>query len=91
MSSTTRKHSLFVFEPMGNKSVQHIPGIGYAIGRRLADRGLPYAYQLYGQYLLLQRSKTKFIIWLIGLGVGANRMHAENAYACLNEYNSLYL
>lgn len=39
MSSTSQKHRNFVQEPMGEKSVSTLAGIGYVLGGRLVERG----------------------------------------------------
>jgi len=39
MSSTSQKHKEFIAEPMGDKSVKDIAGIGEVLGKRLSDLG----------------------------------------------------
>ena len=39
MSSTSQKHKDFVAEPMGEKKVMALAGIGDALGRRLEEKG----------------------------------------------------
>ncbi|KAK8777253.1 hypothetical protein V5799_029398 [Amblyomma americanum] len=39
MSSTSKKHRNFTSEPMGNKSVTDLAGIGDSLGGRLRDQG----------------------------------------------------
>lgn len=39
MSSTSQKHKDFVAEPMGEKSVMALAGIGEVLGKRLEDKG----------------------------------------------------
>lgn len=39
MSSTSQKHKDFVAEPMGEKSVMALAGIGEVLGKRLETRG----------------------------------------------------
>ncbi|XP_070180452.1 uncharacterized protein [Littorina saxatilis] len=36
---TTQKHRTFVNEPMGDKDVTHLPGIGQVTGRKMNDEG----------------------------------------------------
>ena len=39
MSTTSQKHKDFVAEPMGEKGVMQLAGIGEALGKRLEDKG----------------------------------------------------
>lgn len=39
MSSTSQKHKDFVAEPMGEKPVTSLAGIGEALGNRLVEKG----------------------------------------------------
>lgn len=39
MSSTSQKHKDFVAEPMGEKPVMALAGIGEVLGKRLEDKG----------------------------------------------------
>lgn len=64
MSSTTKKHRDFVSEPIGEKDVSSIPGIGAVLAKRLGEKGFPKAYNLLGQVLLLNKDKAVFMEWL---------------------------
>lgn len=44
-SSTTKKHRTFVSEPMGDKSVSHLAGVGPATAKELEKMGYDKAYK----------------------------------------------
>ena len=46
MSSTTQKHRNFVAEPMGDKSVTDLAGVGPIIGERLEKKGFDKVFIL---------------------------------------------
>lgn len=64
MSSTSQKHRDFVSEPMGDKPVTALAGIGDALGGRLASKGFDMAYVVLGQFLVLKRNEELFCVCL---------------------------
>ena len=58
------KHRAFVREPMRDKDIRQITGIGEKYGSILESKGFCKAYHLLGQYLLLSRDRTVFEAWL---------------------------
>ncbi|XP_030293575.1 barrier-to-autointegration factor-like [Sparus aurata] len=64
MSSTSKKHDNFVSQPMGEKSVRALPGIGEVLGGRLMTNGFGEASDVLGQYLKLDKDPERFHGWL---------------------------
>jgi nucleotidyltransferase/DNA polymerase involved in DNA repair len=62
--TTTKKHRKFVNEPLGEKPVEDIPGIGEAHGKKLREQGFDKAYKVLGQFLLQGKNKEAFVDWL---------------------------
>ncbi|XP_068182733.1 barrier-to-autointegration factor B-like isoform X2 [Antennarius striatus] len=90
MSSTSQKHQNFVGEPMGDKPVRTLAGIGEALGRRLEQKGFDKAYVVLGQFLLLKKDKEIFAEWLQDAS-GANTHQAEQCTKCLKEWCEAFL
>ena len=62
MSSTSQKHRDFVSEPMGEKPVTALAGIGDALGGRLSSQGFDRAYVVLGQFLVLKKNGELFAV-----------------------------
>lgn len=90
MSSTTQKHRDFINEPMGNKSVKAIPGIGEEFAAELKACNMDKAYQLYGQFLILDRNEERFNDWLTSQFRLMNVKHQKACYQALKEYDDRY-
>lgn len=90
MSSTTQKHRNFVAEPMGDKPVDALPGVGEAIGTRFADAGFNKAYVVLGQFLLLKKDQELFGQWFRDVA-GGNRKHAGDCARALAEWCDEFL
>ena len=90
MSTTSQKHRNFVAEPMGEKEVTDLAGIGGTLSKRLAGRGFDKAYVLLGQFLLLKKNKDLFIEWMKDL-VGTNTRQATDCYQCLSDWCEEFL
>ncbi|XP_022244445.1 barrier-to-autointegration factor-like [Limulus polyphemus] len=105
MSSTSQKHTNFVSEPMGDKAVTDLAGIGEVLGKRLGNKamikqevlgkrlgnkGYDKAYVVLGQFLVLKKSKELFIDWLKD-AAGANSKQASDCYQCLHDWCEEFL
>ncbi|XP_054153684.1 barrier-to-autointegration factor B-like [Oppia nitens] len=90
MSSTSQKHHNFVSEPMGEKPVTDLAGIGDVLGKRLEAKGFDKAYVVLGQFLVLKKNQELFIEWLKDLS-GANAKQAKDCQQCLAEWCDQFL
>ncbi|XP_042237457.1 barrier-to-autointegration factor-like [Homarus americanus] len=90
MTTTSQKHTLFVAEPMGDKPVTELAGIGEILGRRLENRGFDKAYVVLGQFLVLKKNRELFLEWLQDL-VAAKSNQASECYQCLADWCSEFL
>ena len=77
-------------EPMGEKEVFELAGIGEVLGNRLKDKGFDKAYVVLGQFLLLKKDEEMFVEWLKD-AVSANSNQAKNCYTCLAEWCDAFL
>ena len=90
MSSTSQKHRDFVSEPMGEKKVSELPGIGKVLGQKLVDAGFDKAYVVLGQFLVLRKDEGMFLDW-IKTTVGANSKQGGDCYNGLNDWCDAFL
>ncbi|KAI1731752.1 barrier to autointegration factor domain-containing protein [Ditylenchus destructor] len=88
--STSLKHRDFIGEPMGDKEITAIAGIGEVYGKKFVEKGFDKAYVLLGQYLLLKKDKDLFIEWVKDT-VAASTQHANSCFNCLNEWAEHHL
>uniref|UniRef100_A0A8C1GV42 Si:dkey-211g8.4 n=1 Tax=Cyprinus carpio TaxID=7962 RepID=A0A8C1GV42_CYPCA len=82
---TSRKHRQFCLEPMGDKPVHNLPGIGRALGGRLQDRGISHARGIEGHFLVFNQNQEKFGNWLKDT-CGANAKQQRDCYNGLKEW-----
>jgi len=90
MTSTSQKHKNFVVEPMGEKPVTDLAGIGEVLGKRLVSKGFDKAFVMLGQYLVLKKNEELFTEWLKDLS-GANSKQAKDCYQCLSDWCDEFL
>jgi len=88
--STSQKHNNFICEPMGEKPVTDLAGIGEVLGKRLEAIGYDKAYTVLGQFLILKKDKDLFEMWMKD-NVQANSKQARDCYECLNSWCAEYL
>ncbi|XP_012715542.1 barrier-to-autointegration factor [Fundulus heteroclitus] len=90
MSSTSQKHKDFVSEPMGDKPVTALSGIGDTLAKRLEEQGFDKASVVLGQFLLLRKDMELFTDWLKDTA-GANSRQAGSCALCLKEWCDAFL
>ena len=83
--STSQKHRDFVSEPMGDKEVFELAGIGKVLGKKLIDAGFDKASIVLGQFLVLRKDEEMFLDW-IKTTAGANAKQGGDCYRCLKEW-----
>ncbi|GAV04224.1 hypothetical protein RvY_14536 [Ramazzottius varieornatus] len=86
MSATTsQKFRNFQSEPIGEKEVTAVAGIGDVLGARLVEKGYDKAYVLLGQFLVLKKDRELFQDWLHET-CNANAKQQKDCADCLAEY-----
>lgn len=85
--TTSLKHRRFCSEPMGDKLVYELPGIGPVLGGRLQNRGIIRARDVLGRFLVLNKDEWKFKNWLRD-SCRANAKQQRDCYNCLREWTS---
>ncbi|XP_018416795.1 PREDICTED: barrier-to-autointegration factor [Nanorana parkeri] len=90
MSSTSQKHRDFVAEPMGEKPVHCVAGIGDVLGQRLTDKGFDKSYVLLGQFLVLKKDEELFKDCQKHT-CGANAKQGRDCSGCLKEWCDAFL
>ncbi|KAI7799000.1 putative barrier-to-autointegration factor [Triplophysa rosa] len=85
--TTSQKHRLFCSEPMGDKSVYTLPGIGLVLGGRLEKIGIFKARDVLGRFLVLGMDEWKYKSWLRD-SCGANAKQQRDCYNCLKEWTN---
>ncbi|CAF0727234.1 unnamed protein product [Adineta ricciae] len=89
-SSTTQKFREFMAEPIGDKSIRDVPGIGDVLGTKLSDAGYERAYTLFGKYLLCNKDLEEFQDW-IQTQCGANSHQAKSAAQAFADWAEAFI
>lgn len=84
----TEKHELFVNGPMADKGVKDMPGIGSVLGGQMEAKGIYYAYEVFGQFLVLKKDKKAFCDWL--RTYGADNGQCNDCYNAIIEWSEHY-
>ena len=90
MSSTSQKHRNFIQEPMGEKEVTELAGIGPVLGGKLVNEGFDKAYVVLGQFLVLKKDEELFVDWLKDT-CGANKKQSGDCYNCLKDWCAAFM
>jgi len=77
----------FNSELMGHKSVIEIPGVCNETEQILKAHNIKEASEIYGRFLMFNKDKAKFKIWLNKLGI-TNEEIIEMIYVSLSEYHN---
>ncbi|XP_030753224.1 barrier-to-autointegration factor [Sitophilus oryzae] len=90
MSSTSQKHRNFVAEPMGEKPVTELAGVGEVLGDRLIQAGFDKAFVVLGQFLVLKKNQDLFKEWMKDT-CSANSKQSTDCWQCLNDWCEEFL
>lgn len=90
MATISQKHRNFIAEPMGNKSVTELAGIGPVLGARLSSKGYSRAHAVLGQFLILRRNRERFKDWLYQI-CNANEQQQKACYMCIKAWCDAFL
>nr|XP_056709801.1 barrier-to-autointegration factor-like [Euleptes europaea] len=88
--STSRKHRDFVGEPMGEKPVSSLAGIGDVLGKKLEAKGFHKASDVFGQFLVLKKDEDLFRAWLKDT-CGASAKQSRDCSGCLREWCDAFM
>ena len=83
MATVTEVTSKFVNEPMGKKLVNKVPGIGDAIAKKLNERDIVTAKDLYKYYLDHSEDEFKELVE----ECGGNALNQKRAYNAMDEWH----
>lgn len=84
----TKKHKKFVEEPLREKTVDSIPGIGRTAKAELERKGITTAKEVLG-YFLIEKNEESFYRWLQQFD--ANKGNQKACYKALKEFCSTHI
>ncbi|UJR13694.1 hypothetical protein I4U23_000706 [Adineta vaga] len=85
-SSTSQKYRDFTGEPLKDKDISEIPGLGPKLAKNLEENGIKKAYELLGIYLTLLKNKDYFELWIRD-NAGANRHQAKQCADAIDAFS----
>ncbi|XP_034865448.1 barrier-to-autointegration factor-like [Mirounga angustirostris] len=88
--TTSPKHRDFVSEPVGEKPVGSLAGIGEVLGKKLEERGFDKAYAVLVQFLVLKKDEDLFQEWLKDT-CSANAKQPWDCFRCFQEWCDAFL
>ncbi|KAI8040642.1 barrier-to-autointegration factor-like [Drosophila gunungcola] len=90
MSTRNIKLVNFITEPIRDKPVTELPGIGVTLGYKLTDAGFGRASSVLGQFLLFDMDKEYFCDWMFEI-CQANTRQANECWHCLLKWCDAFL
>ncbi|XP_039761750.1 barrier-to-autointegration factor-like isoform X2 [Pararge aegeria] len=83
----SKKHRDFVSEPIGDKHVTELAGVGAVIGRRMEKAG---ASMVLGHYLAEREDPHRFQQWMKE-NYHASSKQSEDCYNCLKDWTASHV
>jgi hypothetical protein len=74
-----------IYTGMKDMPIDAIAGIGAVYGEKLKSQGMEFAYNLLGQFLILNKDKDAFSDW-IEATIGMTSKHIDTCIKCLQIY-----
>lgn len=81
--TSTKKHRVFVQEPIGWKDVDHLPGVGKTLKKKFEEKNFGKAIHVLGMFLMVNMEKKAFCDWM------SETTGARESY-CINCFNALF-
>ena len=88
--TTSAKERHFIAEPIGEKDVLVLPGVGPIIGQRMKKAGFVKAFLVLGQFLMLNKDEALFTKWMKDQ-FNANTKQSGDCFKALNDWCRSFL